>query len=133
MTTATGPRDYTSGWILFAATLASVVGVFNLIYGVTLLFNSEWVVLTTSGLLMLDVTSWGWILVILGLVQLGIAYGIATGQTWARVMGVLWASISAIGQMAFLSVYPVWSILIIAVDVLVIYGLTVHGDEVAAA
>jgi hypothetical protein len=119
----------TSGWVVFAATLATVAGMFNLIYGVVLLFNSEWVALTRQGILVFDLTAWGWILLALGVIQLFISYGIAEGRAWARVVGVLWASVIAVGQMAFLNVYPLWSILIIAISILVIYGLTVHGDE----
>lgn len=120
----------TSGWVVFAATMAAVAGVFNIIYGIVILFNNEWVAFTTEGILLFDITAWGWILIALGAVQLIIAFGIGSGQTWSRVLGVIWASLILIGQLAFLNVYPVWSILIMVLMVLIIYGLTVHGDEV---
>ena len=123
------PPVITSGWVVFAATMAAMVGVFNMIYGIVLLFNDKWVALTTEGILVFNVGAWGWILIALGAFQLFIAYGIGMGQSWARVVGVLWASLIAIGQMAFLSVYPLWSLLIIAMSILIIYGLTIHGDE----
>ena len=120
----------TSGWVVYAATMATFAGMFNLIYGIVLLFNDTWVGLTTEGILAFDLTAWGWILLGLGAVQLVISVGITSGQSWARVVGVLWASLIAVGQMAFLNVYPIWSLIIITMSLLVIYGLTVHGDEV---
>ena len=131
MTTLDRPVTVTSGWIVYAATIATVAGMFNLLYGIVLLFNDEWVGLTTEGILVFDLTAWGWIMVGFGIVQILIAIGIAAGRTWARFAGVLWASITAIGQMAFLNVYPIWSLVIITMSLLVIYGLTIHGDEVA--
>ncbi len=118
----------TSGWVVYAATMATVAGMFNLIYGIVLLFNDTWVGLTTEGILLFDLTAWGWILLGLGAVQLVISVGITSGQSWARVVGVLWASLIAVGQMAFLNVYPIWSLIIITMSLLVIYGLTVHGE-----
>jgi hypothetical protein len=122
------PVMVTSGWVVYAATMATVAGMFNLIYGIVLLFNDTWVGLTTEGILVFDLTAWGWILLGLGTVQLVISFGITSGQSWARVVGVLWASLIAIGQMAFLNVYPIWSLIIITMSLLVIYGLTVHGE-----
>jgi hypothetical protein len=122
------PVMVTSGWVVYAATMATVAGMFNLIYGIVLLFNDTWVGLTTEGILVFDLTAWGWILLGLGAVQLVISFGITSGQSWARVVGVLWASLIAVGQMAFLNVYPIWSLIIITMSLLVIYGLTVHGE-----
>ena len=122
------PVMVTSGWVVYAATMATVAGMFNLIYGIVLLFNDTWVELSPEGILVFDLTAWGWILLGLGAVQLVISFGITSGQSWARVVGVLWASLIAVGQMAFLNVYPIWSLIIITMSLLVIYGLTVHGE-----
>ncbi len=122
------PVMVTSGWVVYAATMATVAGMFNLIYGIVLLFNDTWVGLSPEGILVFDLTAWGWILLGLGAVQLVISFGITSGQSWARVVGVLWASLIAVGQMAFLNVYPIWSLIIITMSLLVIYGLTVHGE-----
>lgn len=119
-----------SGWVVFAATMATIAGVMNLIYGIAVLLNDSWTALAAEQILALNLTAWGWVLIILGVIQLLVSYGIASGQTWARLAGILWASVIAIGQMAFLSVYPVWSVLIIAMSVMVIYGLAAYGDEV---
>jgi hypothetical protein len=63
--------------------------------------------------------------------QLFVAFGIFHGALWARVLGIIGASLGIISQMTFMSIYPQWAWLIIGIDVLVIYGLTVHGDDVA--
>ncbi len=128
MATLDRPVVVTSGWVVYAATMATVAGMFNLIYGIVLLFNDTWVGLSPEGILVFDLTAWGWILLGLGAVQLVISFGITSGQSWARVVGVLWASLIAVGQMAFLNVYPIWSLIIITMSLLVIYGLTVHGE-----
>jgi hypothetical protein len=73
---------------------------------------------------------WGRILLALGAFQLFISAGVAIGKPSARVTGVLWASVIAVGQVAFLNVYPLWSLVIITTSFLVIFGRTVHGDEV---
>ncbi len=119
----------TSGWVTFAATMATIVGIMNLIYGIAVLVNDSWVALAADQILALNLSAWGWALLALGVVQLLVAYGVVVGQTWARLMGVLWASLIAIGQMAFLSVYPVWSLVIIAMCVMVIYSLAVYADQ----
>ena len=119
-----------SGWVIFAITLTAMAGVHNLIYGLVLLFNSSWVAVTDDEVLLFDLTAWGWMLLGFGAVQLLTALGMISGQSWARVLGVIWASLVVVGQMTYLNVYPLWSILIITLSVLVIYALTVHGDEV---
>ena len=119
-----------SGWVIFAITLTAMAGFHNLIYGLVLLFNSSWVAVTDDEVLLFDLTAWGWMLLGFGAVQLLTALGMISGQSWARVLGVIWASLVVVGQMTYLNVYPLWSIVIITLSVLVIYALTVHGDEV---
>jgi len=130
MDTALDRNRQMSGWVLFAATLTAVAGIFNVIYGLVVLFNSEWVAITDDAVLLFDLTAWGWTLLVFGVVQLFTAGGITSGRGWARILGAAWASVVVIGEMAYLNVYPLWSIVIIALSVLVIYALTVHGDEV---
>lgn len=126
-TTMTGTP---SGWVIFAITLTAMAGVQNLIYGLVLLFNSNWVAVTDDEVLLFDLSAWGWMLLGFGAVQLLTAVGMISGQSWARVLGVIWASLVVVGQMTYLNVYPFWSIVLITLSVLVIYALTVHGDEV---
>jgi hypothetical protein len=111
------------GLAMFAGVLAAIMGTMNLIYGLLMLFNTEFVALTEEGLFYVDVTAWAWLLVIFGAVQIGAAIGILTGQTWARLVGIAWASLIVVGNMFFLPGYPFWSLLIIALGVLIIWAL----------
>jgi len=117
-------RTYTHpGLAIFGGILAAIMGTMNLIYGLLLLFNSEFVLLAEEGLFYVDVTAWAWLLVVFGVVQIAAAIGIMSGQTWARLVGIAWASLVVIGNMFFLPAYPFWSLLIIALGVMVIYAL----------
>ncbi|GAA4595818.1 membrane protein [Planotetraspora phitsanulokensis] len=114
-----------SGWLDFAAVLTVLVGVYNVIEGLTALIRPEYFLVTTEKILVFDFTAWGWIILLLGLVQVAVGLGIAVGQMWARAAGIALAFLIAIVHLAFLSAYPVWSIVSIALCVLVIYGLIV--------
>ena len=131
--TTVGARAETSGWIYFASALFFVVGIFNFIYGLVALINNEWLVLTTRGILYFNLTTWGWILLITGVVQVLVGAAVLYGQTWARVVGIVIAALSLISALSILNVYPGWGFIIIGLDVLVIYALAVHGGEVAPA
>ena len=119
------------GFVVFAGLMLIVIGSFNVIYGLVALFENEFLVPTRQGLLVFDLTQWGWITLIFGGFQMLVGLAIFTGTVWARVLGVIAASLNAIAQLSFLSANPIWSTIIIALDVLVIYALTVHGGEVS--
>lgn len=121
----------TNGWVIFAAVFAGMASVGNLLYGFTLLLNNEWIVLRRGALISFDLTTVGAIFLVFGLMQLFIALGVLNGDLWARVLGIVWAALNVIAQMSFMSVYPEWSWLLIIINGLIIYGLAVHGDEVA--
>jgi hypothetical protein len=121
------------GWVFFAGIMMVMIGIFQAINGLTALFNDDFFLTTRNGLVVnLDFTTWGWVHLILGVVVLLAGFGLFAGATWARVVGVILAVVSAIANLAFISAYPVWSTIMIAVDVLVIYALTVHGAEARA-
>jgi hypothetical protein len=121
------------GWVLFAGIVMFTAGIFNVIEGLVGLFNSDYYVVRPSGLvLQVDYTAWGWALILFG-VLLGFAgYGVLQGQTWARVTGVVLAVLNALAHLAFIAAYPIWMTLTIALDVIVIYALIVHGREARA-
>jgi len=138
--TGTGiPRQYAPakpeptgwvGWIVFAATLALVVGVFDLIEGFIALFKDSYYLVAPSGLVVnVNYTTWGWVHIAIGAVLIGTALGLFAGQTWARVVGVVIAVLSAIVNFAFIPAYPLWAISVIAMDVFIVYALTAHGAE----
>jgi hypothetical protein len=119
------------GWIAFAGTLMVMLGTFHVIDGLVALFNDEYYLVTRSGLIVTaDYTAWGWVHLILGIVIVLAGVFVFTGQVWARTVGVLMALVSAVVNLGFLSAYPVWSVIMIALDVFVIMALTVHGSEV---
>ncbi|HEX6516230.1 MAG TPA: hypothetical protein VF049_11710 [Nocardioidaceae bacterium] len=122
-----------AGWILFGSMMMILLGAFQAIAGVVALVNQGFYLVTSSGLVIdLDYTVWGWIHVGVGAVAVAAGFGLITGAMWARVAGVAVALLSAIVNLAFLGAYPVWGVLMIALDVIVIYAITAHGSEVSA-
>ena len=119
------------GWVVFAGTMAVIVGIFTAIQGLVALFDDQYFVVAKGELLLLDFTAWGWIHLLVGLILVLVGFGIIRGAPWGLVAGVVLAGVNAILQLGFLAAYPVWSILIIALDVVVIYALIVHGREMA--
>ena len=130
-TTGHTPSAKTNGWVIFAGVFAGIASFGNLLYGLTLLLKDDWVVLGRNVLISFDFTTVGVTFLIFGLLQLFIALGIFNGDLWARILGIVWAALNVFAQMSFMSVYPQWSWMLIILNGLVIYGLTVHGDEVA--
>jgi hypothetical protein len=133
-----GYRPYKSertgwvGWIFFAGIILIMVGSFQAIAGLVALFNDEYYLVGSSGLVVsVDYTAWGWVHLVLGVVAFCTGIGMMLGQRWARITGIILAVLSAIVNLAFVAAYPVWSILVIALDVIVIYALAVHGREAA--
>ncbi|MDY7102315.1 MAG: hypothetical protein S0880_14105 [Actinomycetota bacterium] len=124
-------RPRTSGWLLFAATVTFLAAAANLLYGLALIAGDDWIVLTPEQLIRFNSNAVGTMYLLFGGVQLVVGYGILGGRLWARVLGIAGAGLNALAQMTFLSAYPAWSITVMVVDLLVIYALTVHGDEVA--
>ncbi|WP_412515493.1 hypothetical protein K8Z49_26250 [Actinomadura madurae] len=114
----------TSGWLTFAGTLAFVVGAFNVIDGLVALFNDDYYLVGDNRILVFDYTAWGWFWLVLGIIQMAVGAAILSGKMWARATGVFFAVLAAIGHLAFLQAFPLWSVLTIALCVLLIYALT---------
>jgi hypothetical protein len=121
------------GWIMFAGVIMVMLGTFQAIAGLVALFNDEYYLVTRSNLVVsVDYTAWGWVHLLLGIVIAGAGLGVMVGQMWARVVGILVALVSAVVNLAFLAANPVWCTIMITLDVLVIWALTVHGKETKA-
>lgn len=121
------------GWILFAATMMIMVGIFHAIQGLVALFQDEYYLVGKNGLtLHVDYTAWGWVHLVLGVVMAGAGAGLLVAQMWARIVGVVVALVSSVVNIAFLAAYPLWSMIMIAIDILVIWAITVHGREMRA-
>lgn len=120
------------GWVFFAGFMMIISGLFSVIDGLTGLLKHNWYVVSTANhLLVFNYQAWGWIDLVLGLIILLAGFSVLHGSMWARVVGVIFATLSAIAALASISEIPIWAIIIIAVDVLVIYALTVHGGELS--
>lgn len=118
------------GWVYFASFMLILAGVFQVIMGFTALLNDNFYVLTANNVIAFDITTWGWVHLLLGLIMVVVGISLFAGKMWARVTAIILASLNFIAQFAFIGVYPWWSITAMVIDVLVIYALTVHGDEV---
>jgi hypothetical protein len=125
-----------SGWVgmvVFGGLMMIVAGTFHAMAGLVGLFNdSYWLVPSSDLVVTVNYTTWGFVHLVLGVLAIAAGAGILAGQAWARVTGVVLAVISALVNIAFLAAYPLWSMLIIALDVLVIYALIAHGKEVTS-
>ena len=118
------------GWLVFAGVMMILVGAFQAIDGLIALFNDELYVVRPNGLVIdIDYTAWGWTHLLLGILLIAGGFAVLSGRAWGRTLGVIAAVLSAIVNFAFIPAYPVWSLLIITVDVLVIYALIAHGGE----
>lgn len=119
-----------TGWLSFTAALMGVVAVFQIANGLTAIFRSGTYVVGEDRLAVeVDYTVWGWVHLVLGLVAGAAALGLLAGQTWARAIGIAMAVASAVTNLAFIAAYPVGATIVIALDVLIIYAIAVHGGE----
>jgi hypothetical protein len=118
------------GWIAFAGMMMMLLGIFHAFQGLVAIFRDEYYAVGSSGLVVnVDYTTWGWVHLLGGILIAGAGAGLLAGQMWARVVGVLMAFASALINVAFLAALPIWSTIMIAIDVLVIWAITVHGRE----
>jgi hypothetical protein len=127
------PTEQTAwvGWVVFGACMMVMLGMFHAIAGLVALFKETYFVVGSSDLVVsVSYDTWGWAHLIGGLVVLAVGVGLLTGATWARVLGVVVAMLSALVNLAFLAAYPLWSTMMITLAVLVIYAITAHGAEI---
>ncbi|MGH3318986.1 MAG: DUF7144 family membrane protein [Streptosporangiaceae bacterium] len=121
------------GWVIFAGVVMLVMGLFHVIEGLTALFNPGYFVVGQNGLAVsVDFTAWGWAHLVLGVIIFFAGAAVMAGRTWGRMVGITLAVLSAIVNIGFLAAFPLWSLIIIALDIVVIYALAVHGREAKA-
>jgi hypothetical protein len=123
----------TSGWavgfILFAAIMMIMIGFFQVLAGLVAIFENEFYVATRNYIFQFDATTWGWIHLLLGLLVAFAGWGLLSGRTWARVVAITLAVLSAVANFLFIPYYPFWALLIITLDVFVIWAVAAHGGE----
>ena len=125
-------RPAGAGWLMFAGAVLMVVGVFDVIWGLAGLFKTTVFVVQSSDLVVaFDYTTWAWVHIALGALLVLTGISVLAGQSWARYIGICLAALGLIANFLTLAAFPFWSLVMIAVDILVIYALTVHGRAMA--
>ena len=114
------------GWVIFAGCILCLVGTLNIVYGIAAISKSK-VFVANAQYVFSDLKTWGWILLIIGVIQFVAAFGIWAGTNWGRWIGVVSAGANAIAQLLFLNGHPFLSLSLFAMDLLVIYGLVAYG------
>jgi len=130
-TTEQRPSPWASGLTVFAAAMMVIGGVWQALAGFAALLNDEVYVSTPEYVYAFDLTGWGWLHLLLGILVIVAGFAVLRGQLWARVAGIVLACVSLIVNFLFLPHYPIWSMLIIALDVGVIWALSTYRREVA--
>ena len=124
-----GPTAW-AGWVVFGGVMLIMMGTFQVIEGLIALFDDGFYLVRPSGLVVsVDYSTWGWTHIIIGVVAVLAGAGLLAGNMAARIVGVGIAFLSALVNLAFIAAYPVWSVILITLDVIVMYAIIVHGRE----
>ncbi len=123
------PSAWVAGWTIFAAVWLWILGTFHFFAGLAGIVKDEVLVAVPGYILGFDLTVWGWVHLVLGVVIFLAGFFLFQGALWARITGITIAFISIATNFAWLPIQPVWSILMIAAGASVIWALTVHGGE----
>ena len=120
-----------AGWIGFAGIVMLVIGFIDFFQGLIALFKDDYYVVTQSGFLAINLTGWGWVMIIWGVLLAIAGIGLGAGQTWARWFGIVVVSLNVFAQLGFLgnSQYPLWALTALTLNVVVLYALTVRWSE----
>ena len=122
-------QQFRSGWVTFAAAVAAVAGIYNILSGLAAVTSDDRTEALGDVLYGIDVSAWGWFWLILGVVQVAIAVLIAQRHPLGQMLGVAWAVLSASLTVFLIFVAPLWSLTVLFIDMLVIYALLVHPEE----
>ncbi|HEY4602722.1 MAG TPA: hypothetical protein VIH08_00120 [Blastococcus sp.] len=119
--------------MVFGGVMLIMLGAFQIIQGLVALFDDGFYLVASNGLVVnVNYNTWGWVHTVIGVIGVLAGLGLLTGNMVARVVGVAVAFLSALVNVAFISAYPVWSTILITIDVIVIYAIIVHGRELRA-
>jgi hypothetical protein len=117
-----------AGWLVFAATMLGLAGIMSILDGIIALSKSRFY-FAGATYVFSDLRTWGWIALIVGVLLVVAAMGVLAGSQFSRWFGMTAAGLSAISSFAMMQAYPFWTMLIFAIDVLVIYALAVYGGR----
>ncbi|GAB17444.1 hypothetical protein GOEFS_033_00060 [Gordonia effusa NBRC 100432] len=131
MTTSPSPvkNGFAAGITIGAAALLFVASLLAVFQGISAIANDDVFIAGPEYIYSFDLTAWGWIHLILGIIGIAVSFGLALGSAWARVAAIIIASLSIIAQFLWLPYYPLWAILVIAVDILVIWAVSTWRTE----
>jgi hypothetical protein len=118
--------DQGGGWLLFAGIMIVMVGVLNVIYGIAAIDDANFFVANQKYILS-DLNTWGWVMLVVGALQILAAFSIWNGGSFGRWVGIGLASLNAIAALLSIPAYPFWSLAVFTIDILIIYGLATHG------
>jgi hypothetical protein len=121
-------NEQRSGWVTFAGALLLIAGSLNVIYGIAAIGDSKFFVHDTKYILS-NLNTWGWVTLILGLLQLVAAFSLWSGGLYGRVFGIGAAGLSAIAALLSIPAYPFWSLAIFALDIIIIHQIATRGTE----
>lgn len=127
---AKGGGAAATGFVVFAGAMLMVTGLVNVFEGFIALFSDKRLVITREHLIIVGVTGWGWTILIFGILLIAVGIGLLTAQTWARIGAIVLVCLHAVTQVAWLGAYPVWSLLMITLDVVVLFALTARWTDV---
>ena len=126
----TGSRRRRSGWVTFAGVVGLVVGAYNALSGIAALADDETVAAQATDVLFgIDLTLWGWLWLLVGLAQIVAGVLILQRNEWGRWLGITIAALSAVITVFVIFVFPLWSIAVLTLDCLVIYGLLTESES----
>jgi len=118
------------GFISFAGIVMILAGIFHVVDGIVALFNNDFYVKTDNWVFKFNVTTWGWIHILLGAIAILAGVGLFSAAIWARTVAVIVAMVSIIANFVWLPYYPWWALLVIVLDFFVIWAVTVHGRDI---
>ena len=122
-----------AGWIVFAGTMLVFIGVINIMQGIVALIWDDRVLVTPNNFVLVDLTSWGWTVLFSGLLLVAVSAGLFAGQTWARVGAIVIVILHAATQILWLGAFPLWSLLMIGLDAVVLFALTARWSAAQEA
>jgi hypothetical protein len=120
--------DKAAGWLLFAGAMVMIAGFLNLIYGIAAIGNAHWLE-ANSAFVFSNMKTWGWIVTIVGVLQLTAAFSIWAGNEYGRWVGMISAGLNSIVMLMFIPAYPFGALAVFAIDIIVIYGLAAYGGQ----
>jgi hypothetical protein len=128
------PRAW-SGWIGFAGLMMMIIGAIDFFEGLIAVIRKEYYAFTPQGLIIFNVTTWGWLAMIFGIVLFLVGVGLTGGAGWARWVGIILIAVNLLGQLGWLgnSQTPIWTLTVVALQIIVLFALTARWQDAGAA